>query len=190
MSRVNRVVSLHPISVEIPQLADVAMRRVGKEDELRVIVRAWRVRETPVTIEETEEQFRRGARGASSSRVFGAGELVTPAKIRETVHVALVVVQLDVAGGVKGNLELGLRQVALEIDDIVQTRRVLDLSESIPVFAVVMEVLDRVGGRIENNRLATHVGRLMRTGEEVAELARVRARAQALTIGVVVAGES
>ena len=86
---------------------------------------------------------------------------MTPPQIQETVHIALVVVLLGITRSIERYLELRLRQVALEIDYVVQSRRVLDLAESEPVLAVIVEVLDFVRRRIEDHRLPAHVGRLM-----------------------------
>src|SRR5437868_5285773 len=159
----DRVVGLHTVGIEIPELADVAVGSVREEDELRLVVRARRIGETAVPVKQTEEQFRRGAGvgGGSSTRILRPGELVAPPKIQETVHIALVVVLLRVAGSIEWDLELCLRQVALEIDYVIETRRELNLSKSVPVLAVIVEVLDFVRRWIQDHRLPTHVGSLV-----------------------------
>src|SRR5438105_1788013 len=187
----DRVISLDTIRVEIPQLADVAVRSVGEEVQLLLDVRTQRVVETALPVKKTEEQLRRaaGIGGGSPTRILRPGELVAPAKIHETVHIPLVVVLLGVACRIEWDLELGLREVRVEIDDVVETWRELDLSESVPVLSVIVKILDLVGCRIEDHRLASHVRRLVRAREEVTQLACVRAGAQALTVRVVIAGK-
>src|SRR5437868_2306894 len=157
------VVRLHTVGIEFPQLTDVAMRCIREEDKLRLVVRTRPVGEAAVPVKQTEKEFRHatGVGCTAPTRILWTGELVTPPQIHETVHIALVVVLLGIARSIEGYLELRLRQVGLEIDYVVQSRGVLDLTESEPVLAVIVEVLDLVRRRIEDHRLPAHVGRLM-----------------------------
>jgi len=142
-----------------------------------------------VTVEKAEKQFRRRPSVRASFTVFRPGELVPPAKVYEAIDVALVVVELNVASRVERDLELGLREIPFEVDHVAQARRELDLSESIPIFAVVVKILNVVGGRIEDHWLSAHVRGLVRAREEVPKLSGIRARAHSLAEHAEVAGK-
>src|SRR5260370_30828003 len=83
------VVELDAERAEVAVLADVVrLRRVGIEDEGRLVLRARRVGEAAVSEEDTRKQVRRapllGARPSA--------ERVAPGELDEPVHVLLVVV--------------------------------------------------------------------------------------------------
>ncbi len=103
----DRIICLHAKRIEVSVFADVVRRRVGKENELRSVVRPWRVTKATVTVEKSEKELRcsPGICRCSASGVFGSGELVPPAKVYEAIDVALVVVLLRVSGCVERDLE-------------------------------------------------------------------------------------
>src|SRR5712691_8984882 len=186
----NRIVRLQAERVKVSIFANVVQRRVREEDKLWCVVRTGRVPQSAVPIEKTQEKPRCSShiRRVTTPRVFGPGELVPPAEVHEAVDVALVVIELTVAGRIERNLEFRLREIPLEIDHIVQARGERNLPESEPIFAMIVKILNLVRSWIEDHRLSARVGGLMRTREEVSDFSGVCARAQPLPIGVVIAG--
>ena len=89
----HEVVRLEADGREIPRLPDVVrVGRIGKEEELRVVIHARCVREASVAREQSAEEL-------------ATGRLMPPPEIQEAVHILLLVVEAGRLGRVEGHLE-------------------------------------------------------------------------------------